>query len=259
MALHPLVIDLEGWPVTVVGGGGGVEEGAAAFCADGCTLEPDADLFCEDASDDAGDGKLCTWSDNAGAGSINWQASHSGTFSCTDKGTYALQLGYSGGGATYVAWDNGSETNSLYGVIYFNITAESISAGENVWIVKGLDEAGPSSSFTIGVQDVSGTLRAYTEYRDAGSWPSATASSHSITVGAWYRLRFSFVDESNFSAWIADQDGSNEEQFVNDSLSNSRSVRHIYLGTGDNADAAATIQIDNTKFDDDTMPGYCGS
>ena len=230
--------------------GGAPAAPAADHCADGCTSEPDADLLCEDSSDDAGDGKLCTWTDTAGSGTINWKATHNGTLGCTDKGTYALQLDMQSSDATYVKHDLGSEVGTVHGKFWFNIVSESMSNTEEIKIFK-TQNANPSSSFALRVTDDNGTLK-FTSYVYDSGFLIDIASSHTISTGTWYRVRFDVVYNTSTEVWIADWDGSNEEKVSDRTPSAGRDIRYMMWGDDSASSASAVIQIDNTKFDDDT-------
>ena len=229
-------------------GGGAV----AVHCADGCTSEPDADWLCEDSSDDAGDGKLCTWTDTAGSGAIDWKATHVGTFSCTDKGTYALSITTHADGTVRVRHDTGSEKEPMYIQFYFAIDAESLANTERSQILT-TKKANFVEKIRLSIyQDGSGNLVLQVQYAMLGTLDTTVYSTKTLSLDTWYRIRIGLTD-ADLDVAISDWDGSNNEAVVDsvDSLDGVGS-RYIDVGASGGGEGVITVQFDNIKMDDDT-------
>lgn len=231
--------------------------GAAEFCAS-CTGEADADVMCEGFE---GTGYQCSsgWTETEGTGSINEDATHSGTLACTDKGSQALEIQLSTGTATYTRWDNGSEILEANLQWYFNVVSEALGDGQNFIMGKMQDGSNTDMAYWR-LQQVSGQLQVLLRVKDStDSWASAT--TYNVSTGTWYRFRIEWVDGApgNYNAWLANADGTGETQILtNQSAYASWEFQKILHGST-TSEEGGTIQIDNQKIDDDTMPSGCAT
>jgi hypothetical protein len=236
---------------------------ASTATANHCDSTSDSDVLCEDSEsttncgNEAADDSVCrnTWTVlEASGSSVVFDASHSGTLSCTDKGSRAIQI-------------TKTETNAKNGIIiaktavdttfvqfYLNVVAENANAGE-VYIAGILDGSGNGvMQLRMTGKAANPTLRLL--YWNGTGW-GVGAESSALTVGTWYRIRMQYAASTDTNGIV--------KLYVDDaevtSISNNGSTQQAgkyYWGNYNGGDTDTyTIQIDNIKIDDDTEPGAC--
>jgi hypothetical protein len=239
---------------------------ASAAASNCCDSTSDADVFCEDSEsttdcgDEAANDSVCrnTWdSTEATDSTVVFDAAHSGTLSCTDKGSRAIQITKTSTDAPHGIKLAKSDESEVFVQFYLNVT-ESPANAEEIYIGSLNNAADSTRSVLLRLTGTATnpTLRILYENGSELSVGSTTA----ITVGTWYRIRI------HWKAASADPGSDGVVQFyVNDTnptnISNNNSQNLVGLYRFGNANAADTgtyiLQIDNIKVDNDTEPGAC--
>jgi hypothetical protein len=230
-----------------MGPGPGVKAYAAATtaCSAGCTSVADADVLCEDAE---GTGYVCTgWTESvSGTGAINEDASHSGTLSCTDKGTQAWQWTAANTDTAY-SYKSITETDALYANFYMNIT--SLTAYSSSHAFSGYLTNVWDYGFILQVESSSGSTSAYKLKLVAYNGQEATTSA-AYDVGTWYRVGVKYVSGTEARLYI----NGTEAGAITASMT-ARNLDGVYIGS--RSSQGLVGQIDIFKLDNDTMPGAC--
>ncbi len=183
--------------------------GASDHCTS-CNPGDPADVMCEDFE---GTGYLCSgWTETEGTGSIDADATHSGTLDCTDKGSQAVEIQLSTGTACYVRWDNGSEETEANFQWYFNIVSENLADGQN-FIVGKIQDGSNVDMCYWRLQQVSGQLQILVRVKNTSDgWTDG--STYNVSTGNWYRWRGTWVDGTSWDVWLANDDGTGETKVV---------------------------------------------
>jgi hypothetical protein len=230
----------------------------AVHCAAGCTSISDADIICEDAEDVGtpnGDAGECTFSDlDIGDGSIDWDATPSGSWGCADIGDEVLEITLSTDLVTRTVFNNGSETGAMYTQVYFKVTSESLADTETAIFLRVMDGASTMMGQMFLV-DTSSQLSVHLQYF-AGDASTPTSDSYNISTGVQYRLRLQWVDgdPGTWNAWV------DSTQILSSGTARATiEFQQLEFGSFAGGYSAATIQFVNIKIDDDTEPGACSS
>lgn len=229
-----------------------VSTGVADHCASGCT-GTDCDVVCVDAETGVAE---CTFSDTDGgaASSITWNASHTGSFCCTDKGSYAVEITFGDTETTYSEMDMGVSKVNLYGQFYFLVHSETLADTETQTLFRAYSSGGTSTTFAIRILDSSGTLYLQS-FLNQTVVDYTSDSTKTISLDTWYMVRFRFQDEVDWFVSIADCNGDNSdtvEDLTEEQVDQSQMPYYIVFGQKIASVGTVTVQLDNIKVDDDT-------
>ncbi len=237
----------------VVGQGGG----GAASC---CTGAADPDLLCEDC--DYADSN--SWVKVETGGTISFTASHSGTFACTDKGSYAIESTYDGEGDLYAYYDMGAQKNVIYTHFYFN------------WKTRpaGFDNADMVCIMAAGAQNNGYSYTSWRLYAREGNTESTQVrlyydgfnqlgEDQTIAMDTWYEVSIIYIsdgevgDDDDTISWYLD--GVEVATLTNANLSLAGRPRFITIGNSSEPDPSTGVsfQVDNIEVDDDAMAAAC--
>ena len=243
-------------------GGGGGGSGPCDSCGTcgGCAA---ADIACEDWDTD----NSCSWTDDTdsgAAGTISHTASHSGTWGCTDKGSYCLDILVDDDttGDCYTRFDMGEAKGTEGTDYYIHFSYMQTSKGDlatfqSMKIIQAESSTMPDFG-NINLRfyqsgSSSYELRLYMN----GSTLAATASSISLSTHYEIGIRWKVVTGSDNDEVQLYVDGVSQGSKTDTDLS--ETPRYIYFGTGSTSSNYynARFQIDNLEIDDDTMPSDC--
>lgn len=230
----------------------GTSDTACSSCST-CTGCSDADFLCEDWDED----NSCSWTITCN--SCSETATHSGTFNCTDKGDYCLQMDFDGDYTDkYYSYNLGAaESGAIYESLYINVVSEAIEDGEEFILLSMETAAGDNSpACKVNLSQSGGSLYFKFCFRTGGSY--SCTNSGAISTNTWYRLRIYYNKTDDDVAFYVD-----DTQIVNNtSASLERTPQYIELGgthyvlptsSADEID----VQYDNIKVDSDAFPSAC--
>jgi hypothetical protein len=221
-----------------------------------------ADILCEDmqGSYDISSGpqnEACWGPDNAW-GAVEFDtgtvtsAAISGTLSCTDKGTNAIQFYQTGDDYAYIV-ETGFSLTEVNTTFYFNMVSESMGDGNSqeffhlrddgsaaelqLWFI---EESGPGTDITIR-----------TRYQNSGT--NNDNDTTAISTGTWYEITVEWVSGSLLEVKL------NGNQIAYQTTIDSDIVTQLRYGFGSGSSnfGAMTLQMINIAADDDTVPGSC--
>ena len=232
---------------------GSVPAAGASYACDVSTAD-----ICEDWEPET-----LTWTDVTTGGTITDNASHSGTLSCTDKGSAALQIEYTSQADLYTRIDLGSQQNVVYGSIYFiivdrpnavNGTAQAILCGGNttdgtIAGIRVITREYASEQLQVQVTYNNGTVFA--------------AGYQNISEDTWYMVSFLYssdgvADDADDTVtwWL---DGTQIDTVTNANLTLTQRPR--YFTVSNSAEVAGSVgvvfQVDNLELDYTEMPAAC--
>ena len=232
---------------------GSVPAVGASYACDASTAD-----ICEDW-DDADTFRL-TWTDVTAGGTIS-AAAHSGTLSCTDKGSQAITVTYSSQADLYTSTNLGSAQNTVYINFYFIVTAHpNMAAGNTQALLIGSSGAnGQYPGLKMQFREGSGDQLEISVHYDS----TQVGSYVSIADNQWYRLSALYstdnVDANGNDVirwWL---DGSQQAEVTNANFILTR--RPQYFTISNNAEVAGSVgvsfQIDNFEVDYAEMPAAC--
>lgn len=244
-------------------GGYTATSGASSYCTgDGtctATYPGNCNLLCEDFEGStqcySGYDSVCRRAAYSvyltGTGAIDYTTAHSGSFSCTDKGSNALRASHS----SSTSWANTSlqiatsEQSIVYGQVYVYVETMTLSASSRQSIFRMTSSAG-NASYMVNVINLSDKF--YFEFMSAGM---TAITSSEITTGTWYRIQW-VADNNNdtFTAYLnGSQIGSTSTNFTTSNLQ-----RYLELGSNDYRSATAfSVQYDNIALSSSALPGAC--
>lgn len=235
---------------------------------DACATCPDAgagaDVICEDCEGSEGT-ELCGWTDmNSGLPSsdeVNWDATHVGTFACTDKGSHAVELNLDASDAnSYVAISQGD--GPFYVSFYFAIVSELLEDADDVLLAAPLSETATITNAGVRYYLIQSGGALYIRFgydHDVSSW-IYTDGTTAISLNTWYRVTLHYDaggtgDTDTVITTIAG------ETVVNTTTANldRDAIDNVLFGSseGPSDTDAVVVQFDLIKIDDDTMPGAC--
>ena len=240
------------------------------YCSS-CTPGDPTDVLCEDSDGaetvetGATDWTTAQCSDatyvqTISTGAYFYENAHSGTLSCSGKGSYAIEY--------YVidASDDGSENAFMmvditeisngYVNFYFNIVSESLANLENIMLFKFCSDNTCAGRLSyLQVLDDAGNLKLRTSHRIAAGTHTYTTGSTVLSTGTWYRVSYKWESGSAMSVLL------NGGAEISSADVYSYNIYAIQFGSQDLGTAtnnhAVTIQMDLLGMDDDTMPGAC--
>lgn len=245
--------------------GGRPAPGGAAVSVH-CTNTADSDVFCEDFDNpsanycvgSSGDANCRnTWTTDTEGGSIDFTTAHSGTLSCGDNGSNALQLTKT---TTYgVLYVRLSKVDADYAYVqfYMNLVSHNLANGAITNIFTMSDTSG-NNTMHIRLNGTADANAPYIQvlYHDGSK--TQGGSEKTITPGTWYRIRVQWKKSSGsndgFVKFYVDSTAVTE---VTTNNSTRQTGRFSWgLSTGPDSDEFV-LQVDNIKVDDDTEPGAC--
>jgi hypothetical protein len=234
-------------------GAGGV--GAAGEAAAMCTTST-ADI-CEDWE---APGSQLSWSDTTTGGTISHTSAHTGSLSCTDKGSYAIDYEMDSGTADdlYSTYDIGSQQNVVYANFYVNpISLGDLANFSSHQVIGGSNNSNgsiPGWSFTI--RNTSGSPTFRLSYNNG----SASSTPYSISTGTWYRVSVQVErvgdGEDIVRMWV---NGVLDYEVTDATLITSYLTRYVTFGTNGEVASATSVhfQADNLEIDYSELPGAC--
>ena len=243
-------------------GGYTATSGASSYCTgDGtctATYPGNCNLLCEDFEGStqcySGYDSVCRRASSSkyinGTGAIDYTTTHSGSFSCTDKGSNAFRASHS----SSASWAeectpiSGSEQSVVYGQMYVYLETMTLSANSRQSIFM-VGNTSSNTSYTINVINLSGKL--YFEFESSGM---TTITSSEVTTGKWYRIQW-VADNTNdtFTAYL---NGNSQGTSTNFTTSNLQ--RFLCLGSNDYRNATKfSVQYDNIALSSSALPGSC--
>lgn len=224
----------------------------ADYCAS-CDAVADADLFCEDfegAETITNDGTcaVCaSWTATETGEGVVTCAAHSGTLGCDDLGSFALNS-YGSDDEAYIrrTW---TDTNSFHTIFYFNFVTDNIDAsgGDKTLVYFKLEgDASQRAILYLIKRQADNSLDSALDYVTG-----STSHDTNMSAGTWYQIEISYTF-ANLSVWINDV-------LVHSVNPDDLDTDAAYYGLKDDGTATGnnTIQIDNIKADDDTLPTGC--
>jgi hypothetical protein len=220
-----------------------------------CPSDADGgDIACEDweGSD------ICSWSTGTTdcVSTYPKDMAHSGTLSCDDKGSQALEIKYNTtdtDAECYKKLDASTTKTKGYLQFYLNLIDSNVSTGA-IDLFYAVSASGGLLNLYASIQSDSTYKLKLDYYNTASSW-STLISTNTLNENQSYRIRIPYdTDTGNVSLKVDDTVNSGV------GLSNARDPRYFYFGTTDAigyTKAGADFQIENFKFDDDTEPPAC--
>jgi hypothetical protein len=236
---------------------------ASAATANHCDSTSDSDVLCEDSEsttncgNEAADDSVCrnTWTVREASGStVVFDAAHSGTLSCTDKGSRAVQITKTDTDATHGIIIAKTAVDATFVQFYLNVVAENANASE-VYIAGIMDGSGNAiMQLRMTGKAANPTLRLL-YYNGTGH--AVGSESSALTVGTWYKIKMQYAVSTDTNGIVKLYVDAAEVTAITNNGSTRQAARY-YWGNYDGGDADTyTIQIDDIKIDDDTEPGAC--
>jgi len=232
----------------------------AAYCSS-CT-GADSDVLCDLLAASG----TCTWTDVALGtdNTVTWDNSRGGTMGCLDTNdTKDVKITMTTTGASnyaYTYFDSGTGTTERFLQVYVRIISESLN-DTNSQIILGLNSqtTGTPASSILLIQS-SGQLYFQATWHD-GSTTQADTGGTAISAGTWYGIR---VHDKPSTAdtgitWYVNYDLSGDTWTEEGSgTTGSRAGRYIAIGqAGTTTSRVLSLEAENIKVDDDTMPTHC--
>ena len=192
------------------------------------------------------------WSETeAGGSSIDPNASHSGTLSCTDKCVHAVAVVFDGSNATYTEKSHTAKSTA-HTQVNLNVVSESLANSDSQILFSVRSGAGDGLIAVYLYQHTDGVLKLRLYYRnDSNAWTQFGTDSGAITAGNWYRVAITWVNGGTGRLYV---DGT--EIGSGFATCDSEDQTAVRLGSSAVTETV-TFQIDNLKIDDDTLPGAC--
>lgn len=242
--------------------GGGA--GATAYCTaqTTCTATTpgQCDVLCEDLAGAteclAGEASTCrgAWAAVVETGgTVVFNASHSGTLACTDKGSYAIQVDKTGNAAVNARF-NYTAKDTVYAQFYMNVVAEGLSDGQNDYLAQIVTDSGSNRLAVIIGQTAGQVYLKASYYTGSGG---VHGSAYNISTGTWYRIQLRYTKSTDSNGVIEFHVDGNEVTNVTDNGATDQ-VTRFYVGAYNSGGAVTyTTQYDNIAVDDDTGQGAC--
>jgi len=240
-----------------------ITSGAVDHCTS-CTGVADADVLCEDFEGSY----LCTngnaWTEDTTEGTVNEDAAHAVALAaCTDEGSKALQIDWdadtSTGGALYTkSYDWGAGNDAAYVKFYvLFVDWPALDADEEYCEFFSLYHTDDTRLIMrVTYEDTPDPDEVYIDIRYYnGAAYASLYGNIPLSTGVWYKIELTAISSTQTITLDID-----DVQEVTDS-GNMHDVDFDEIWFGDPSAVAAcsnmTIQIDNVKVDDDTIPGDC--
>ena len=266
-AVEPINLALA--PAILGGAGAGVAGVSYCTGAATCTATTpgECDKLCEDhegssncdADNTPDRGAYCRngWALTDAYSSLTY-AAHSGTFGCTDKGSYAATATVAAtykGGVTVLSVQSDSDT--AYGQFYFNVVSHTSSNADTI-VYFGLSSGAGTSGDRMGcyVRSDGTNLALYCGYTNNSRTYVEEGSNPAINTNTWYRLRLRWVRNSAGGA-VAKL---NDDTIMTASGSTYNSANgNISWSSGASGATSLrfVVQVDNIVRDSNAEPGTC--
>ncbi|MHA2069538.1 MAG: hypothetical protein ACXABY_34680, partial [Candidatus Thorarchaeota archaeon] len=185
------------------------------------------------------------------------------TWTCTDKGSYAVQVVVpeAQAGDCYTVQDYTTEKDDIYGVFYFTATSDGLedpvppSYDVTTFFVARNDGAFGLIAIKLAKNDNGYFLNVTTH--DDGAY-NDDYSTCNLTLNTNYRVKWHWKNNDAAEVWINGGACSDEKvaDRTSDTSLDNEGVRYIELGASESQDAI-TVEFDNVAVDDDTYPSYC--
>lgn len=259
-------VQSDAWMPCVVAGGGVESAAATAYCTGSTTCTASTPGSCDMRCEDFEGSSSCyaAYDSNCRAAidylyvsagdSLDFTTAHNGTFSCTDKGSNAVQL--TSVAAAHLTgfriYDSEDKTASN-GEFYFNYVSMTLaeSAGQTIFFISENDG---NSIMNLILYNSAGNIKL--RILDGGM--TATFGSTTLSNATWYRIGWA-VNQATDTVTIY-LDGSQEAQATDwDTAGGIRKYNYGPVGSGEaytNA-TAHVFQYDNIAIDADGLPGGC--
>jgi hypothetical protein len=223
----------------------------------------DADLICESFEGPLGPNSeydLSGWTETTTGGTIDAGATHSGSLSCTDKGSDAYDIDYSTPASPLNAsYDLGSEVDPIWIHFYFYLTSESINAFSNAYFMEA-ENGADANCLDFRINDNNGNYKFKLTWHDVGVTGPTITQSSTFNLNTWYRVGIKYDNGNDIvELWFGAVGGAFTKVAERTSENApDRSIRYIRLGDSSGIGSyAIRYQLDNVKLDNDTMPGPC--
>lgn len=220
----------------------------------------DADLLCESFDLETAGNYDNTATEVGTAGTINADATHSGTFSCTDKGTEALQATKTSTNDVLFTYFDAGADNTYYTQLYFNSISEGLANGATQTVAAlSTNTAFTTICWYLKIKKVDSELFLQLMHYDGTSW--RTTDSASISADTWYGVRifYSYNTGSGGISWAVDydMDGAFTPITISNDGTTTRQGRYLGFGVIGGGTTTFTNQFDNIKADNDAYPSAC--
>lgn len=243
----------------------------APYCSS-CSPGDPTDLMCEDAegsntietgATDFTTAQCSDYTASIDTGATLFEASHSGTLSCSNKGDNAIQIYCvnSAGGADGVTLiKDVTDSNNSYASFYFNIVSEELDNGDVFGLMYYCNTDACDTNFNAGVsvkQNASGNLILNMKHRLADNSTEENEGSTTLSTGTWYRVELAWLSGTSATVYL---NGSSE---ISDLDCRTDQTKAIGIGSDPVSWLSAisndpiTVQMDIIGADDDTRVGAC--
>jgi len=233
-----------------------------AYCTT-CTGTSDADIACEDfegsgecdndGNPDEADVCRCAngWTVVEDAATFTFDATHASGFSCADKDSHALEVVKTTDNGTTYAKKTWTDTDNAY-IQFYMVVKTGIRTNNNTRIAVLLSDG--NGALYLVLKEASGASSLYIIYHNGSG--TTTGSEQTISVGTWYRIRLTWKKSTDSNGVVKFEVDDTVVTNVTDNGSTYDTDEFRFGSSGADTDAY-TIQYDNLKIDDDTMPGGC--
>jgi hypothetical protein len=216
----------------------------------------DADLVCESFEGSLGPNSeydLSGWTETTTGGTIDAGKAHSGSLSCTDKGSDAFELNYTTPASPlYASYDMGSDQD-IYISFYFYLVSETIPTWSTVNIFD-MRNAANGSSFIIRLWDDNGDYKFGVGWYTSPSWYYLTATD-TFNISTWVFVQIEYNDTTNVVKLYLNEGTpvSRTSETAPD-----RKVRYFTVGNRTSIGTSTVkFELDNLKVDSTSLPGAC--
>lgn len=257
-----------GDPLRTPTSGGGVSGGTPStnYCTGSATCTTTTPGQCDVLCDDFEGSSYCvgtsgdqdcraTWTEFGAANSVDWTTTHSGTFACTDKGSYAAQFNFTAD-TQYGYYKSAAADKALsYVQFYINFTATTVANDHTAGIFFSVDSTSAYAPYIISLYNDGGTYRISLAHSDAATLVHGATTAISVGTNTWYRIRVMYNRTAGTATVkVDDTTEINVASGVTGSTPRFFGIGNV--GAFTNGESI-TFQIDNIAVDDDTEQGAC--
>jgi len=248
--------------------GTSVEEAVDA-CATCPNVTAGADEHCEDFDET---GVLCTGVTSSIGADNTWDAdnTHGGTYACTDKGLYDLQVIWDYDVDSADSWHNYAlATPSAHIFLRVDVMFETFTMDDGDWydIVTLEDSAEEGYVASLLIEKSGENYYLHVKYRNEATASTHQTGSQTIALNTWYTVTLEYYSNTPNSILKVTQSTIGGSPVTTIDISGSillaTSITHVIVGStstntyNEDADDGGSFELDRLLIDDDTMPTAC--
>lgn len=259
----PAAVDGVGSPAAVDGVEGITITDACSDCPD---TSIHADIICEDWSGTA----LCDSGDNwashtAGSSSLDASKSHSDTYNCSDRGSYAAEFTVVNTDDAYYEKTSLSDIGDVWMIFDVNVTSHTdVNVDDRLELAHGVNSSNvPAFAIFLSCGSDSGgqctQLKLVSKHVYSG-WQYNDLQN--ISTNTWYTVKIKWNNTATNITIHTGTAGGTLTERINETAA-ARTVDKIQVGNDDTWDENnegtedMTVEIDRIMIDDDAYPPEC--